>query len=369
VIQQDDGSTSAQPAVTAQATFGMPEKSKVVLGRTMNDFIFRVLASNAPDVGSALNAIDQQIATIVTANDDMVKIVLDKSVTLPASGNRPAVTYDAVTVSLTRSTQGLFDFGISATTSSQGAQPLDYAEKGLTARPDGGDYVLSAGTEPHLRIHPASGPTGAATIEGYTAPYLAGQPAALRKLAPATVGLVSLTRLPDAPSGSPEQQKAAEKIVSDTAARRTGPRQDISVGLGLARSAAVDPLLTVSWTRRFRVSPSAGNLLQIPLEAEIMYAPSSSVLGALSTGAHVSLSDLHVPVNIRFVAGLGGGSFEGPEAAGVRSNIGVLGPILGGGLGYERDWVRIDLRYEHLFELVHRSPSIDIAALRFGAAF
>ncbi len=370
VQMQDKGSATTQPSITAQAVFGMPQGSKVLVGRTMKDFIFNMLASKVPMVGSAMRAIDQQIATVTTATDDTVTIVLDKSVTLPAAGNSPAVTYENVTLSLTRSAEGLFDFGISATTSSAGAQPLAYQDAGLTARPEGGAYTLSAGAEPHLRVTPASGPSGAAMIEAYTGPYLKDQSATVRALAPARVDLLSLTRLPDAPSGSPDQQKAAKQAVSDIESRRAGPREDVFVGGGFAHSSRYHALLTGSWTYRFRVSSKTGNLLQIPLEAEVMYAPSSSVVGALTTGAYASLSDLHVPVNIRFVAGIGGGSLEGPETApGVRPNVGVLGPILGAGLGYEHNWFRVDIRYEHLLNLVHQGPAVDLAALRVGAAF
>lgn len=371
VQMQDKGSATTQPPVTAQAIFGMPQGSKVLLGRTMNEFIFNMLASKVPVVGSAMRAIDQQMATVTTATDDMVTIVLDKSVTLPAAGSSPAVTYDAVTLSLSRSPQGLFDFGISATTSSPGAVPLAYLEAGLAARPEsGGAYTLSAGAEPHLRITPASGPSGVANIEAFTAPYLQGQSKTVQALAPSKVDLLSLTRLPDAPSGSPDQQKAAKQIVSDIESRRAGPRSDIFVGGGFAHAARYSGLLLGSFTHRFRLSARMGNLIQVPLEAEVMYAPSSSVLAALTTGAYASLSDLRIPVNIRFVAGFGGGSFAGPETApGVRPNVGVVGPVLGAGLGYERGWFRVDIRYEHLFELKQGSPSVDVTAVRLGAAF
>jgi hypothetical protein len=337
----------------------------------MVDFIFNMLASKVPAVGSALAAIDKQIATVKTASEDTVTIVLDQSITLPAAGSNPSVTYDAVTLSLSQSPQGLFDFGISATTNSPGAPPLAYLEAGMTARREsGGAYTLSDGTEPHLRITPASGPSGAAHIEAYTAPYLKGQSATVRAFAPASVGLVSLTRLPDAPSASPDQQSAAKQIISEIESRRAGPRSDVFIGSGFAHAARHTGLLLGSFTHRFRLSAGTGSFLQIPLEAEVMYAPSSSVVAALTTGAYASLSDLRIPVNIRFVAGFGAGSVAGPETApGVAPNVGGVGPILGAGLGYERGWFRVDIRYEHLFELARRSPSVDVTALRVGAAF
>lgn len=342
VQMQDKGSKGTQPSITAQTVFGMPQGSKVLLGRAMKDFIFNMLASKVPAVGSAMRAIDKQIATVAIATDDKVAILVDQSVTLPGTGNNPAVTYDSVTLTLTRTAEGLFDFGISATTSAQGVAPLSYMEAGLTARPEGGAYVFSDGAEPHLKITPASGPSGAAIIEAFTAPYLKDQPGPIRAFAPSTVGLISLTRLPDAPSGSPDQQKAAKQIISDIESRRTGPRSEAFIGGGFAHAASYSGLLTGSFTHRFRLSAKTGNFLQIPLEAEVMYAPSSSVVTALTTGAYASLSDLQIPVNIRFVAGLGAGSFTGPKiASGLSPNVDVVGPVLGAGLGYERSWFRV----------------------------
>jgi len=219
---QDKGSEASPSTVTAQAIFGIAQGSKVVLSRTMSDFIFNMLASKVPAVASALGAIDQQTATIATANDDMVRIVPDKSVTLPASGGNPAVTFDSVTVSLSRSDQGLFDFGITATTSTPGAQPLDYSEKGLTARQDSGNYVFSKGTDPHLRIRPASGPDGVATIEGYTAPYLQGQPNVVCAMAPTTVGLINLRRLPDASWSSSQARSSLYMAYTRSCGGETG---------------------------------------------------------------------------------------------------------------------------------------------------
>jgi hypothetical protein len=189
---QNERSDTSQPAVTAQAVFGLPEKSQVLVGLAMGEFVFNLLSSRVPAAASAFGAIDQQTATIAAANDDMVRIALDKSVTLPASGGNPAVIYDSVTASLTRSDQGLFDFVISATTSTPGARPLDCSEKGLNPLQDGRNYVFSADTEPHLRIRPVSGPGGVVTVECYTAPYLQGQPWLVRSMAPATVGLINL---------------------------------------------------------------------------------------------------------------------------------------------------------------------------------
>src|SRR5262249_46478951 len=154
-----------------------------------------------------------------------------------------------------------------------------------------------------------------------------------------TVGLASITRLPDAPAASAQQRETVQRIVQAAAQQRSaaGPRQSVMVGGGFVSGAQIDPLLTASWTYRFRVSPRLNNLVQIPLEAEVMYAPNTSLLGGVSSGVYASLADVRIPVNVRVITGFGGGQIEGavPAGGGPRPDLGVLGPTLGGGLGFE----------------------------------
>jgi len=359
VQMQPKGSGASSMPPTAQGIFGMRQLSRVVFHKTMGFFAFSILAAKRPDIAAQLNAIDEQQATVTVANDKMVTVALDKSVTLPAAGGGPDVTYYSVTVTLSRAGNGLFDFGISWTTDAEGKIPGGSITRGLSATQEGESYILSQGAARKFRITPASGPSGEATIEAYTGMEV-----------PETADVMSVSRLPDAPDGSAEQKKALEKIAKDASTKRAGPRQDLSLGIGLAHGAMLDPLFTASWTYRFRLSEHIGSLFQIPIEAEIMYAPGSSVLGALSTGAHFSLSDLKIPVNVRVVGGFGGGTFAGPEkATGARPNLGVVGPIVGGGLGYGSDWFRVEIRAEHLFNIVRHSPNIDTTAVRMGGVF
>ncbi len=373
IMRQGKETPPQKPAIAAQAIIGSPQGSRVLLGRTMSDFIFGLVQSNAPDVAAALQVIDQQTATLATVNDDLVEVRLDKNVTIPARDKQPEVIYQNVTIKLERKSSGLFDFSVSGTPTDKAAPALAYQDPDLSARQEGGKFVLSAGTEPHLRISPGAGPTGTASIEAFTAPYLSQVPEKLRSFAPQSTDLVSLRKLPDAPAGSAVQQQEVQRAISEVAARRssTGPRQTIAVGGGILSGARLDPLITASWSYRFRVSPKLNNLVQVPLEAEILYGPSSSVLGTLSSGAHFSLSDLKVPVNIRLITGFGGGTLTGSEPAGggPRPEFHVAGPTLGGGVGYEKGWFRVDIRYEHLFNVIHGSPSADVAGLRLGAAF
>ena len=133
----------------------------------------------------------------------------------------------------------------------------------------------------------------------------------------------------------------------------------------------LDPLLTASWTYRFRVSPELNNLVQVPLEAQLMYAPSTSVLGEVSSGLYSSLSDLKIPVNIRLIAGVAGGRVPGaiPAGGGPRPEVGVFGPTVGAGLGLQAGWFRVDLRYEHVFNVLgNQGPDLNIGVLRLGGA-
>jgi hypothetical protein len=374
IQEQPKGGGAAQPEITAQGIIGMPQGSKIVLLRTMMDFIFSMVSSQAPDVANALNAIDKQNATLSTANDDLVEIKLDQTVNLPANGDKPAVGYKDVTVRLKRTAPGVFDFTVSGAPTTEGAPPLAYADPGLTATQSGGSYVLSSGKEDHLQITPGSGPSAIANIEAFTGPYLSQVPQKLRGLVPKTVGLVSMTKLPDAAAPPAEQKEAVQQIIASAARQRSGigPRQSVMLGGGLLAGARLDPLLTASWSYRFRVSPKLNNFVQVPLEAELMYAPSNSVLGTVSSGAFISLSDLSIPVNIRLITGFGAGQVEGnvPKEGGSRPELSVLGPTVGAGVGFEKGWFRVDIRYEHLFNVLgNGGPNLNVGALRVGAAF
>lgn len=367
ILRQPKDTPQQQPAITAQQIIGLPQGSKVLLGRTMNEFFFGKVQSLAPDVAASLQVIDKQTATLTTVNDDLVEVKLDKNVTIPARDKQPEVTYQNVTIKLARASAGLFNFSVSGTPSDPSAPALAYTEQGLSARQDSGKFILSMGTEPHFRITPGGGPEGTVSIEAFAGAYAP----ALSFLGP--LNLIGMTRLKDAPAGSAAQQQQVERIVKEVAAKRssTGPRQDIAIGGGLISGARIDPLLTASWSYRFRVSPTTNNLLQIPVEAELLYGPSASVLGTVSSGVHVSLSDLKIPVNIRLITGFGGGEVFGSEPAGggPSPQFRVAGPTLGGGVGLEKGWFRADIRYEHLFDVIHGSPDVNVLGFRLGAAY
>ncbi|MBZ5522157.1 MAG: hypothetical protein LAP21_07940 [Acidobacteriia bacterium] len=167
----------------AQEIFGLPEGCRTVLQRTMVDYVFQVVRSKRPEVAAAVESIDGQNATMVSANNDMVELRLDRAVTL-GKGD-----YENVTVRLARGADGLFSFSVSGSAKTEGTPPLMHEIAGLSVVREGGRYVLSSG-EPRLRFAPGA---GSVAIEAYTAPFLADVPAMMRAFAPEMVGLFSVT--------------------------------------------------------------------------------------------------------------------------------------------------------------------------------
>ena len=173
--------------VTAQEIFGLAQGVRVRLKRTMADMIFQFVASNASEEAAAIKAIDEQMATVITADDEEVAIRVDEPISLPAQGGMPA-NHDDITVTLKRGGDGLFEFSIRGTAGGEEALSFSYA--GLSAEPASKGFRLAAG-EPRLRIVPVT--EGVAQIEAYTAPFLEKVPAMMRAFAPNMVGLISLT--------------------------------------------------------------------------------------------------------------------------------------------------------------------------------
>lgn len=178
----DDQQSGGTPG--AQEIFGLQQGSRTVLQRIMSDYHFQVVASKRPEVAAAVESINGQTATLITANDDVVELRLDHPVTLGAGGE-----YENVAVLLERGADRLFNFSISGNAKSEGMPPLAHAVAGLSVQREGARFVLTSG-EPRLRFAPS---TGRVEVEVYTAPFLTGVPAILRAFAPQLVGLVSVT--------------------------------------------------------------------------------------------------------------------------------------------------------------------------------
>jgi hypothetical protein len=167
----------------AQEIFGLPQGCRTVLQRTMADYVFQVVKQKRPEVAAAVESLDGQTATMVTANDDAVELRLDQAVALGAAG------YENVAVRLTRGAGGLFRFSISGDAKGEGAPVLAHEVDGLSVKREGSRFVLASG-EPFLRFAPGAGKV---EIEAYTAPFLTQVPAMLRAFAPEMVGLFSVT--------------------------------------------------------------------------------------------------------------------------------------------------------------------------------
>jgi hypothetical protein len=164
-------------ALTAQEIFGLPQGSRVVLQRTMADHIFSMVASKAPGMARALEAVHQQAAIVAVANDDLVEINLNGPVNIGPG-------YENVTMKLARA-NGLFSMSISGA----GTTPLLYAANDLVASRDGGKYILASG-EPQVSFTPGA---GVVNVEAYTAPFLKEASAMVKAFAPKLVGLFSAT--------------------------------------------------------------------------------------------------------------------------------------------------------------------------------
>jgi Domain of unknown function (DUF4157) len=373
IQRQGTGSQPSAPAITAQTIFPFPRGSRVVLNRILSEALFGILSSQAPQIGDMVQAIEGQVATVTSASDDLFEATSSSAINLPAQDNRPATTITNLTLSLRRQPAGTFDLTLSGQTNPPMNPPFGFEQRDLTASREDGRIVLSSGAganaTPQLRIAPG-GPTGQTRIEAYTAPYLNQVPPTLRGILPRRIDLLQLTRLPDAPAGTAAERQAISDITAQAAGRRSTPRQRFLFGGGVQSGAAIDPLLAASWQINFTPIETVP-VFQVPLEVQLQYAPDSSVLGQVSTGAELSLAPLNIPVNIRILTGVAGGSIRGeaPAVGADRPVLPAFGPTLGAGIGVELGTFRADIRYEHLFNLVDSSPGADSLFGRVGVAF
>ena len=137
------------------------------------------------------------------------------------------------------------------------------------------------------------------------------------------------------PEGTAAERDAVRDVTSQIASGRREPRQRFTLGGGLQVGAQTDPLLAASWQINFTPSQTVP-FLKVPLEVQLQYAPSSSVLGSVSSGVELSLSQLRIPVNVRILSlGFAGGTIEGEVPPG-----GTDRPVLPGVWSDDRGWGR-----------------------------
>jgi hypothetical protein len=375
-IQQSKGvpgiqlqSTQApQVDVKASEIIGMPAGSRLALAHALADMM-DLIKSFVPELAGTLNAISGKTATVAVSDDDKVEARLDAPLKIPASGDSPERNIRDVKITLQRHA-GLFDFTISGTEGDPGAESILHQEADLTAKRDGAAFILSAGTEPHLRITPASGPGNAASIEVFAAPQLVNVPDWAKGMAKRAFGerrkVLTLTPLADVRPGSAEERKAVDAAVKSTGVSPP-PRQSLTAGVGVGFHRA-DLLLTTTWRYSFRPT-RYGSLVETPLQVDLVYSPKSEVLGSISGGIGTSLSTLKIPINVRLYGGLAGGSVLGdPTAQGDRPVKSLFGPVIGASVGYERGWFRAEVRVQDMINLLS-GPSVPGGFLQIGGAF
>jgi hypothetical protein len=99
-----------------------------------------------------------------------------------------------------------------------------------------------------------------------------------------------------------------------------------------------------------------GQIINIPLEVQFQYAPSTTIIGGVSTGLGASIPT-NIPINVSLLTGAAGGLVQVPT--GMESELrGVFGPTFGLGTGIELGSWRVNLRYEYLLNLVENSPNV-----------
>lgn len=375
IVQRNgEGSTEA-PAITARTIIPFPQGSRIQLNRILEDNWFQMLSAFSPEIGPALSAIENQVGTVTTTNEDLCEIqaTISQPIQLAAQGGRSAMTIRHVELRLQRSPSGTFDLVLGGRADLQSELTPLFARRNMTAQRQGEAIVLSSGGSDQLRISTGEA-AGQVRIETFTAPYLERIPEfadSARQLVPRRLDLLQMTRLPDVQPGTADEQAAIEATASRVRARRRIRRQRLVGGAGILVGARVDPLLAVAWQISFTPVRSAGSIFQVPLEVQLQYSPAASVLAGISSGAELSLSQIRIPVNVRLVTGMAGGVLQtaAPEGSEERPITPAFGITVGAGAGLELRSFRLDLRYEHLFNLLEESPNADAVLLRLGGSF
>ncbi len=371
-IQKEQAGSGSQSSsqITVQDIFPFPQGSRVQLNRILPDNWLTMLSSIRPQIGTALRAIENRVATVTTTSSDLFEAVISDPISLPAQDDNPAIMLHNVTLRLQRQAGGTFDLELSGQAPNQSNPTSLFARRDLTARREGGATVLAEEGVNQLRVSGGTG-TGPVRLEAFTAPYLSEVPEALRSLAPERLELIQLTRLPDVQPGTAAEQAAIESTASRIRGQRRTRRQRLTAGAGFLAGSQFDPLFGAAWQINFTPEPRFGSFLQIPLEVQIQYAPTASVLGSISSGVESSFSQLDIPVNVRLMAGLAGGTIQGQasEEGAERPVHGAFGFTAGAGFGLEVRNFRMGLRYDFLLNLVEGSPNAHLGLLRLGGAF
>jgi hypothetical protein len=337
-------------AITCRSIFPYDAGERLTVNHLVNEVMLGMIARMNPQLGTLLRQMVERRATVTTATDDLFEATIEADTATAQHGARGAMV-----LRLAKTATG-FDlefFQVDAQGHRTPLQPL----RGLTARRADGGIALSGDVE-GLHVEFAVRPGGAPreTTLGVTHPL--------------ELRLLDIRSLRGTRAGSPAEHQAVESAAKETGGTRTFPRQRLRLAGGALWLGhdPVAPLLGVAWQMNFIPSERAGALAQIPVEVQLQYAPTADFLARVSSGVEASFSPL-VPLNARIVAGLGAGSVHAEPGAADPTRRLLLGPTVGGALGYEHGWFRVDLRYEYLANLLAHAPNAHTLSVRLGGAF
>ena len=336
--------------ITAQTILPYKAGTRLTLNHLLNDFLLSIITKQSPDLAQALRAMVERKATVTLATADVVEVLIDAE---PAAGKKPARPALGLRLERSGETFTLQFFSVDE----KGNRTITEQIPDLKARRHEGGTALSgtvAGQKIDLGVQPGS---------------QAGQ-FTLGALSPLSLQVLEIRALTSARSGSAEEQAEVKKAAAAASGTRRISRQRLQLGAG-GLWVGGDPvvgLLSASWQLNLKpIKPWWGSLLQIPVEIQLQYAPGTAVLAALNSGAEASLPSV-VPINVRIIGGFGGGSVQQDTTVGGKERHYLFGPTIGAGIGLEKSWFRMDLRYEHLFNLLGNSADTNALFLRFGTA-
>jgi hypothetical protein len=382
LVQRDENEEGGEPPQEpAPAQIGANEiipfavGSQVVLGNILRDVFMGIVRQQQPETASTLEAIDRQVAEVIAAGPDRFEAVVQGTVTVPGAENQESRTLEDVRVVLARQDDGAFTFSITGRQQGEDERVALQERRGLVARRAEGGIVLSTfGGTPQLRVQSPSEGTIRLGVFGAA---IEGVPELMHEQ---VFEAIELNRLEPAETDR-EVEEQIEEIAERQSSARRERRQEISVGTGIGLPSGRDPLwmLRAGWRMRFpttgllpvfgvgeETAATAGQFVQVPLEVQLMYAPESSFIGTIGTGAELNIPT-RVPLNVRLIlAGIGGGSLQPPEGT-ARST--TLGLPFGVSVGTELGIFRVHVRYDALINLMPGGTTIQSVTGGAGLAF
>jgi hypothetical protein len=347
VVHRD---TATQGPITARTIFPYEQDERVTVNHLIDEFFLRMIEARNAAIGGLLRQLTARRATITIASDDVFEAVIEAEAATPERAARGSL---AMRLERAGGTFDLRFFQID----DQGNRVSLPGVEGLTARRKGNAIALAGAVE-------------GMDVEFLVRPGPKPREVRLSATSPAPLNLLAIESLGLTRAGSEQERQIVRDAAASAGSARHVPRQRLSLsggGLWLG-SDPIAPLFGVAWQMNFVPVRRFGTLAQVPIEVQLQYAPPTDVFARITSGVETSLSPI-VPVNVRLVAGVGAGSAHPEATSSDPSRRLLLGPTVGGGVGYERGWFRADVRYEYLWNLLDKSPNSHALSLRLGAAF